>query len=132
MAPWDGWDADRVILLLSAVMYAGIWIQVSLYHWAGAFAMRAMWGPVLYTPIAVGGAVAAAVDRTDPWGWVGAGLLVVAVVDGAYGFYRHMKGIRSQIGGLSKRNLLSGPPPILPVAYALIGVVGLVGLLWNA
>jgi hypothetical protein len=27
------------------------------------------------------------------------------------------------------RNLLSGPPPVLPLAYALIGVVGLVGLI---
>ncbi len=27
------------------------------------------------------------------------------------------------------RNLLSGPPPVLPVAYSLIGVVGLTGLL---
>lgn len=132
MEEWSGWTADRVVLALVAVMYAGIWIQVSLYHWAGGFAMRAMWGPVLFTPLVVGGAAAAAVDRSDPWGWVAAALLAIAAVDGVYGTYRHLKGIRSQIGGFSTRNFLSGPPPMLPVAYTMIGVVGLVALMWNA
>jgi hypothetical protein len=32
---------------------------------------------------------------------------------------------------VSLRNLLSGPPPMLPVAYALIGVLGVVGVMWG-
>ena len=132
MRAWNGWDVDRVVLVLSAVMYAGIWVQVSLFHWAGGFVMKAMWGPVIFTPVVVGASAAGAVSRADPWGWVAAAILAIAVIDGIYGFYRHVKGIRSQIGGISKRNLLSGPPPILPVAYSLIGIVGLTGLLWNA
>src|SRR3712207_7926911 len=45
---------------------------------------------------------------------------------GLYGTYRHLRGVASQIGGLTKRNLPSGPPPVLPVAYALVGVTGVV------
>ena len=132
MSAWNGWEADRVILALSAVMYAGIWVQVSLFHWAGAFKKLAMWGPVLMTPLIVGGAVAGVVTRSGVWGWVAASLLALGVLDGLIGLFYHLKGIAKQIGGFSKRNLLSGPPPVLPLAYSLIGVVGLVGLLWNA
>jgi hypothetical protein len=130
--PWLEWSVERTLLVLVAVMYIGIWVQVSLMHWAGGFAFRAMWAPVFATPIVAAGALVASLDRGDPWGWVAVGLLTVAVASGLYGLYRHVRGIASQIGGLSKRNLLSGPPPILPLAYSLIGVVGLVALLAGA
>lgn len=132
MEPWQGWATGRLVLALSAVMYAGIWVQVSLMHWAGGFARRAMYAPVLSTPIVVGIAAAAVVSRADPWGWVAVVALAVAIASGLYGLYRHLKGVRSQIGGFSARNFLAGPPPILPLAYSLIGVVGLVGLLGDA
>jgi hypothetical protein len=115
-------------LLVVAVMYLGIWLQVSLMHWSGGFAFRAMWAPVISTPLIASGAIVAAIDRSDPWGWVGLSLLALGVVSGLYGSYRHVRGITSQVGGLTKRNVVSGPPPILPVAYSLIGIVGLVVL----
>ena len=128
MAAWNGWELGRSVLLLSAVMYAGIWIQVSLYHRAGAFKHWAMYIPVIVTPLLAGAAVLGLAVRDGVWGWVAAALLAAGVLGGLLGFGYHVRGIRSQIGGFSMRNLLSGPPPILPVAYSLIGVVGLVGL----
>jgi hypothetical protein len=80
----------------------------------------------------IGGAVLGAVRRDGVWGWVAFSLLVFAVVEGLLGLYFHVQGIRSQIGGVSLRNLLSGPPPMLPVAYAAIGTLGVGGLIWNA
>lgn len=127
--PWSGWPVERTLLVLVAVMYLGIWVQVSLMHWSGAFAFRAMWAPVVATPLVAAGAVLAALDRSNPWGWIALGLLGVGALAGLYGFYRHVRGITSQVGGLSKRNLVSGPPAMLPVAYSLVGVVGLVVLL---
>ena len=132
MEPWVGWSVEQTVLVLVAVLYLGLWVQVSLMHWAGGFAFRAMWGPVLATPVVAAGAVTGAIDRVDPWGWLALALLSVAIVSGLYGLYRHLRGIASQIGGVSKRNLLSGPPPILPLAYSLIGVVGVVALLSGA
>lgn len=132
MAEWQGWTFDRVTVAFSALMYAGIWMQVSLFHWAGGFKKLAMWGPVLATPLVIGGALAGVVTRVGVWGWVAAGLLAFGVLDGLIGLYYHLRGISSQIGGFSMRNLLSGPPPVLPLAYALIGLLGLGGLFWNA
>lgn len=132
VAEWQGWSLDRAVVAFSGLMYAGIWVQVSLFHWAGGFKKLAMWGPVLITPLIVGGIAAAAVSRATPWGWIAGGLLALGALDGLIGLYYHLNGMRKQIGGFSVRNLLSGPPPVLPLAYALIGVLGLGGLLWNA
>ncbi len=129
MSPWSGWELGRTVLVLAAVMYAGIWVQVSLFHRAGAFKHPAMYLPVIVTPLLVGGAAVGVAVREAPWGWIAAALLAVGFLGGLAGFYYHVRGIRSQVGGLSMRNLLSGPPPVLPVAYSLIGVVGLTGLL---
>jgi hypothetical protein len=129
---WTGWTVNRVVVAFSALMYTGIWVQVSLFHWAGGFKKLAMWGPVLMTPLVVGGALAGVVTRAGVWGWVAGLLLGLGVLDGVVGLYYHLSGVRSQIGGFSIRNWLSGPPPVLPLAYSLIGILGLIGLFWNA
>jgi hypothetical protein len=132
MASWQGWQVDRTVLLFSAVLYLGIWIQVSLYHWAGGFKMRIMWAPVILTPLVAAGVAAGVVTRQSVWGYTAAALLALATASGLVGLYYHIQGIRSQIGGVSVRNVLSGPPPMLPLAYSLTGALGLVALLWNA
>jgi hypothetical protein len=120
------------VLAAATVLYVGIWAQVTLFHWGAAFASKAMWAPVILTPFIVLAAALTVVAREDPWGWVGAAALGIGVLDGLYGLYRHLRGASSQIGGFTLRNLIVGPPPILPLAYSLIGVVGLLGLLWDA
>jgi hypothetical protein len=132
LADWNAWELGRVVLVAAAVMYAGIWAQVTLFHWGAAFASRAMWAPVIMTPFIVLAAALAVVTRQDPWGWVAASALGIGVLDGLYGLYRHLRGTTTQIGGFTVRNLIAGPPPVLPLAYSLIGGVGLLGLLWDA
>jgi hypothetical protein len=132
MHPWEGFELGRVILAFSAVMYAGIWIQVALFHRAGAFKHWAMYVPVIFTPLIIGAALAGVVQRHGVWGWVAVGALAFGVLDGLAGLYYHLRGVRSQIGGFTVRNFLSGPPPILPVAYSLTGLLGMLGLFWNA
>jgi hypothetical protein len=132
LSEWDAWELGRVVLAAAAVMYAGIWAQVTLFHWGAAFASRAMWAPVILTPFVVLAAVIALVTRAGPWGWVAAGALALGILDGLYGLYRHLRGTVAQVGGLTMRNLIAGPPPVLPLAYSLIGVVGLLGLWWDA
>ena len=131
MSDWHAWELGRVVLAAAAVMYTGIWVQVTLFHWGAAFSSRAMWAPVLMTPLIVVAAVLGVVDRGQ-FGWVAAVALAIGAVDGLYGLYRHVRGDVSQIGGLTVRNLMAGPPPVLPLAYSLIGVVGLLGVLWDA
>lgn len=133
MDAWDGWETGRAILALTAVFYLGVWVQLSLMHWAGAFKRKAMYGPVIATPLFALAALLGMVARDGVLGWVALVLLAAGVLEGLTGVFFHVQGMYYQIGGLrSLRNLLSGPPPILPVAYALIGVLGIVGLAWNA
>ncbi len=132
MSEWNGWDLDRSVLVFTGVAYLVIWVQLSLYHWAGGFKHLAMWGPVLSTPLVVAGAVLGALVRDGIWGWVALGLLGVGIAEGLIGLYYHLRGISSQIGGFSTRNVLSGPPPMLPLAYAAVGGLGVGALVWNA
>jgi hypothetical protein len=132
VAEWDGWDGARAVLLFTALAYVVIWVQLSLSHWAGGFKHWAMWGPVLATPLVVAGAIVGAIERASPWGWVAFGLLAFGALEGLAGLYYHLRGMASQIGGYTTRNLLSGPPPMLPLAYAAFGVLGIGALLWNA
>jgi hypothetical protein len=132
MSAWEGWELGRAVLVFTAVAYVVVWVQLSLYHWAGGFRRRAMWAPVLLTPVVVIGALLGAVRRESPWGWITLVLLALGVVDGLIGLVYHLRGTASQVGGLSVRNVLSGPPPMLPVAYAALGALGVGGLLWNA
>ena len=131
MNDWNAWELGRAVLAASAVLYAGIWVQVTLLHWGGAFAAKAMWAPVLMTPPIVVAAALGVVDA-DTFGWVAAAALAIGALDGLYGVYRHLRGVAAHIGGLTLRNLIAGPPFVLPLAYSLVGVVGLIGLFWDA
>lgn len=132
MSAWDGFELGRAVLLFTAVAYVVIWIQVALFHWAGAFKHWAMWGPVVASPVLALGAVLGALKRDGVWGWIALVLLAIGVVEGLVGLAYHLRGIRYQIGGFSIRNFLSGPPPMLPIAYAAIGALGVGALVWNA
>jgi hypothetical protein len=132
MSAWDGWELGRAVLLFTVVAYLVIWVQVSLFHWAGAFKHWAMWGPVLATPVIALGALLGAIARDAAWGWIALALLAIGVLEGLVGLYFHVVGLRYQVGGFSTRNLLAGPPPMLPIAYAALGVLGVGALLWNA
>jgi hypothetical protein len=132
MASWEQWELGRVVLGFTAVLFVGVWVQLTLMHWAGGFKHPAMWAPVLATPIVVGVVVAGVVTREGVVGVASAVVLAAAVVLGLAGTLLHVRGVRSQVGGLNLRNVLSGPPPVLPLAYALAGLLGLGALMWNA
>jgi hypothetical protein len=132
MSAWNGWVVDRAVVAFSALLYTGIWVQVSLFHRAGAFKKLIMWAPVLLTPLVIGGALAGVARRDGAWGWIAASLLAVGLLNGLIGLYYHLRGVRLQVGGFSIRNFMAGPPPVLPFAYSLFGVLGLIALLWNA
>ncbi|MEX1021609.1 MAG: hypothetical protein WD058_00545 [Dehalococcoidia bacterium] len=133
MDAWDGWELGRAVLAFSALLYAGIWVQLTLMHWAAAFRRWEMVPPVVVTPLIVVAILIGLVARDGVLGWIAVGALAVGVVEGMAGLFFHLKGIASQVGALrSMRNYLAGPPPMLPVAYALTGVLGLIGVFWDA
>lgn len=129
---WDGWELGRGVLVFAAVLYAGIWLQLTLMHWRAAFRRWEMYAPVFVTPIVVLAAVLGVIARDNILGWVAAVALAVGVLEGMAGLFFHLRGVTAQVGGLSLRNLMAGPPPVMPLAYAMAGALGLMGLLWDA
>jgi hypothetical protein len=132
MDGWDGWPFARGYMLLVALAFVVVGLQVFLFHWRAGFARRTMYGPVLFAPVLVVAGVVGAVEREGWLGWVVFGIFAFGVVEGLIGVYEHVRGIAHRIGGFSLRNLLSGPPPLLPVAFAALGVTGALAVVWGA
>jgi hypothetical protein len=126
---WQGWEAGRVVLILVAVLYLGIWVQLTLYHWRAAFRRREMWFPVFWTPVIAVGGLLGVIDGDGVLGWIAVVAFAFGIFEGLAGLFFHLQGTRYMLGGITLRNLMGGPPPLLPVAYSLTGVFGLVVLL---
>jgi hypothetical protein len=126
MNAWDGWPLERVVYLFLGAAYLLVWIQLTLLHWRGAFRNRIMWGPVLFTPIAVLAALLIALTREGIAPTVFIVVFALAVLEGLIGTAYHLKGVASQVGGFNARNAATGPPPLLPLIYAALGAFGLI------
>jgi hypothetical protein len=129
---WDGWELGRVVLAFSALLYGGVWAQLSLFHWAGAFRRWEMVPPVIASPLIILLVLIGVAVRDGLLGWIAMAALIVGIAEGMAGIFLHGRTMLSQVSGLSLRNLMAGPPPILPLAYSLVGVLGLIGLTWDA
>lgn len=132
MDPWDGWPYGRVYLLLVAVAFLVVGGQVLLYHWRAAFRARTMYVPVLLAPVLAAAGVVAAVTRNDITGWIAAVVFAVGALVGIVGLVLHLRGTASRIGGFTLRNLMAGPPPLLPLAYAALALTGGLAVVWEA
>jgi hypothetical protein len=91
-----------------------------------------MYGPVLLAPVLVVAGVLGALQRDGLLGWLVLAVFGLGIVDGVVGIVEHLRGIARRIGGLSLRNLMSGPPPLLPVAFMALALTGALALVWEA
>jgi hypothetical protein len=132
MESWDGWPFARLYMLLVALAFLVVGLQVLLFHWRAGFRRVTMYGPVLLAPVLVVAGVLGALQRDGLLGWVVLGVFAVGVVDGLVGVVEHLRGISRRIGGFSLRNLMSGPPPLLPVAFMALALTGALALVWEA
>jgi hypothetical protein len=129
---WDGWPFGRVYLLLVALGFALVGMQVLLFHWRGGFRKWTMYIPVLGAPALVVAGIAGAIQR-DGWiGWAALAFFGIGVLDGLVGVVEHLRGIAERIGGFSLRNLMSGPPPLLPATFMALALTGALALIWDA
>jgi hypothetical protein len=131
MESWEGWEIGRWVVLLASIFYLGVWLQLALYHWGAAFRRWEMIPPVIATPLIALAGLLGVVQGDGAFGWIAAAAFAVGVLEGLVGLFFHLQGTSSMVGGFSLRNFIAGPPPLLPVAYSLIGVFGLAGLLLN-
>jgi hypothetical protein len=132
MDAWDGWPFARLYMLLVALAFLVVGLQVLLFHWRAAFRRLTMYGPVLLAPVIVVAGVLGALKRDGPLGWIVLAVFALGIIDGLVGIVEHLRGISRRIGGFSLRNLMSGPPPLLPVAFMALALTGALALVWEA
>ncbi|HEX2110226.1 MAG TPA: hypothetical protein VHF67_01620 [Gaiellaceae bacterium] len=132
MEAWDAWPFARLYMLLVALAFVVIGVQVLLFHWRAGFRRRTMYGPVLLAPVIVVAGVVGALQRDGPLGWIVLSVFALGIFDGLVGIVEHLRGIARRIGGFSLRNLMSGPPPLLPVAFTALALTGVLALVWEA
>lgn len=91
-----------------------------------------MYAPVLGAPALVVAGLAAAITREGWIGWIALAFFGVGILDGVIGVYEHWRGVRERIGGVSLRNLMAGPPPLLPVMFMALAATGALAIVWGA
>lgn len=131
MDPWEGWDFQRFYLLFVAVAFVLLGTQVFFFHWRAAFAHRSMYLPVLAAPLLTVAALAAAITREGAVGWIAVVVFAVGVLGGLFGVLEHARGVLGRVGGLTLRNVVSGPPTLLPLTFAAVAFSAGLAILWG-
>jgi hypothetical protein len=128
MQSWQGWPLERLIYAFLAAAYLLVWAQVTLFHWRAGFHNKFMWGPVLYTPLLIIGALALVfTPGARPLFVV---LFAIGALEGLAGTFLHLRGIAEMVGGFNLRNVMAGPPFILAFVYAALSLLGMLVAYW--
>ncbi|MDA8235064.1 MAG: hypothetical protein M0Z31_09755 [Clostridia bacterium] len=130
MAFWEGWPTDRILMVFSGLAFVMISIQVGLFHYRGNFRHWVMWGPVLSSPLLALLALALGVWNVYWLRVAFAVLLAVELVAATIGFILHVRGIMLRVGGWKLRNVLTGPPVMMPLMLAAISLLGFIAIYW--
>jgi hypothetical protein len=131
MDAWEGWDFQRFYLLFVGAAFLLLGLQVFLFHWRAGFSRTSMYLPVVAAPLLALAAVLAAITREGAIGWIAVVVFAVGVLGGLIGVYEHLRGIGYRIGGFSLRNLVAGPPPLLPATFAAVALSAGLAVLWG-
>ena len=132
MDAWEGWDFQRFYLLFAGAAFVLLGLQVFLFHWRAAFSRPTMYLPVAAAPLLAIAGFAAEITREGVIGWIAVAVFAAGVLGGLVGVVEHLKGIAYRIGGFSARNLVAGPPPLLPATYAAVALSAGLAVLWGA
>jgi hypothetical protein len=131
MDSWEGWDFQRFYLLFVAAAFVLIGLQVLLFHWRAAFSKLVMYLPVVASPFLAAAGIVAAITREGIVGWIALAIFSLGVLGGAVGVYEHLRGLAGRIGGFTPRNLVAGPPVLLPATYAAVAFSGGLAVIWG-
>lgn len=131
MDAWDGWPFARIYLILVAIAFVVVGGQAFLFHWRAAFRSKSMYGPVFMTPFVALAGTAVAISRTEVIGWIAVLIFFFALLDGLIGVVLHLRGTAARVGGFTMRNLVAGPPPLLPLAFAALALTGGLAVVWG-
>jgi hypothetical protein len=128
---WKDWSLDRIVVLFVAAAYLFIGVQVTMSHYRQNFHHKAMWGPVISSPLFFLGGVAFVFSNQMWLYYLFALLMWIGIAEGLVGFYYHFHGVGVRVGGYASRNFLMGPPVVLPLLFSAMGLLGLIALYWG-
>lgn len=128
---WTGWTIERFLILFVAIAYLLIGVQVTMSHYRQNFHHKAMWAPVVASPIFTITGLMLSMARSEWLLTLFALLMWVAIVAGIGGFYYHFHGVGVRVGGWAPRNFLVGPPVIQPLLFSAVGALGLAAVYWG-
>ena len=99
-------------------------------HYKNNFKYKAQWTPIILTPMLMGAAGASIKSARAGRTWLPA-MSILAMLDGAVGFYYHLRGVLRRPGGTKTLiyNIVYGPPVFAPLLFAACGFIGLLASL---
>lgn len=99
-------------------------------HYKNNFKYKAQWTPILIAPALMAAAAASIKSPAAARRWLPV-LSLMAIADGAVGFFYHVRGVLRRPGGAKKPvyNIIYGPPIFAPLLFAACGVLGLLACL---
>jgi hypothetical protein len=128
---WHTWPIARILILFVSLAFMLVGIQVTMFHYRQNFHNKAMWIPVISSPIFFVIGLALTIYNVS---WLSALFQILmwfGVVFGLIGFYFHVRGVGVRVGGWALRNFLIGPPVTLPMMFTAISVLGLIAVCWR-
>src|SRR5919199_6671709 len=114
---------SMALLAAGAAIVSGF--ETYMQHLRGAYRNWWMWTPIWLTP-PMTVAAAAAIFSERIARKVLPLVSAATLVDGAIGFYHHVRGIQRMPGGfkLGQYNIVMGPPIFAPLLVCIVGVMG--------
>ena len=99
-------------------------------HYKTNFRYKVQWTPVIMTPLLMGAAGASIKSARVARTWL-PGLSILAMLNGAVGFFFHVRGVLRRPGGTRQLfyNLIYGPPVFAPLLFSACGFYGLLASL---
>lgn len=125
---WVGWPIERIIYLLLSLLFLGVFVQVTLFHWRQNFRHWSMWIPVTATPALGLVSLGLVMVNADGLRWLMTVLSVAGVLAGMMGSYYHVEGVGERVDGYTLSNFMVGPPLVLPLMITLLSLLALFAL----
>lgn len=114
----------------AAAFFSGI--EALYSHYKNNFKYLAQWSPIIIAAVLTGTGLAAAGSPRVAKKLLPA-VSVLAIADGAAGFYYHARGVARRPGGLKHPvyNVIFGPPIFAPLLFAACGFLGILASMFR-
>jgi hypothetical protein len=121
---------QRALAVVTAFSALFSWIESFYSHYKNNFSFRIQWSPIIIGPGLVIAALAAVWSRTIARTLMPL-MSLIAAINGAMGFFYHVRGVVRRPGGLKTPfyNVVYGPPVLAPLLFASAGFTGLLASL---